>query len=71
MVSSLIGKTLITLAYTVVYLYGSEIFPTEVRNTGLATAAVSECVGGMVAPAIGGPLVCNALISFVYRNSFH
>jgi MFS family permease len=54
---SLLGKAFITLAYSVVYVYGSEIFPTEVRNVGIGTASMFECVGGIVAPIIGGYMV--------------
>jgi len=57
MLLSLLGKTLITLAYAVVYLHGSEIFPTEVRNVGLGVASTIEGIGAMVAPPIGGPMV--------------
>jgi len=53
----LTGKAFITMAYNIAYLYGSEIFPTEVRNVGIGVAAVMEDVGGFVAPLIAGPLV--------------
>ena len=57
MLLSLLGKILITFAYAVVYLHGSEIFPTEVRNVGLGAASTIEGIGAMVAPPIGGPMV--------------
>ena len=53
----LTGKAFITMAYNIAYLYGSEIFPTEVRNVGIGVAAVMEDVGCFVAPLIAGPLV--------------
>ena len=57
MTMSLLGKAFITLAYSVVYVYGSEIFPTEVRNIGVGASSMFECIGGLVAPTIGGILV--------------
>ena len=53
----LAGKAFITLAYNIAYLYGSEIFPTEVRSVGIGVAAVMEDVGAFVAPLVAGPLV--------------
>jgi len=53
----LTGKAFITMAYNIAYLYGSEIFPTEVRSVGIGVAAVMEDVGAFVAPLIAGPLV--------------
>ena len=58
MVMSLLGKGFMTLAYSVVYVYGSEIFPTEVRNVGMGWASMFECFGGIVAPLVAGPMVC-------------
>jgi len=54
---SLIGKGLITVAFDVVYVYGSEIFPTEVRMIGLGTASMFARVASMGASFVGGPLV--------------
>jgi len=56
-VALLTGKAFITMAYNVAYLYGSEIFPTEVRNVGIGVASVMQDIGGVVAPLITGPLV--------------
>jgi len=53
----LVSKAFITMAYNIAYLYGSEIFPTEVRNVGIGVAAVMEDVGAFVAPLVAGPLV--------------
>ena len=57
LVTLLTGKAFITMAYNIAYLYGSEIFPTQVRNVGIGVAAVMEDVGAFVAPLIAGPLV--------------
>jgi len=74
----LTGKAFITMAYNIAYLYGSEIFPTEVRNIGIGVAAVMEDIGAFVAPLVAGPLVLvlsilivMTIISFCYKDSFY
>jgi len=51
------GKAFISFAYSVVYVYASEIFPTEIRNIGVGTAAMCGRVSSMAASYVGGPLV--------------
>ena len=57
MTMSLLGKAFITLAYSVVYVYGLEIFPTEVRNVGVGASCTFEGLGAIAAPTIAGILV--------------
>jgi len=57
-VFSLLGKSLICIAYSVVYVFGNEIFPTEVRNVGVGTAIMGSHVTSMTAAYVGGPMVC-------------
>ena len=54
---ALIGKAGATAAFVAVYLYSSELFPTELRNIGLGTASMCARVSGMAAPYVGGPMV--------------
>jgi len=56
-VFAMFGKAFISLGYSVVYVYASEIFPTEVRNVGVGTAAMCGRVSSMAASYAGGPLV--------------
>lgn len=51
------GKTAITIAYSLVYIYATELFPTESRNVGIATASMSARIGSVLAPHMGTPLV--------------
>ena len=54
---AMFGKAFISFAYSVVYVYASEIYPTEVRNIGVGTAAMCGRVSSTVASYAGGPLV--------------
>jgi len=56
-VFSMLGKSLICIAYSVVYVFGNEIFPTEVRNVGVGTAIMCSHVTSMTAAYVGGPMV--------------
>ena len=56
-VFSILGKSLICIAYSVVYVFGNEIFPTEVRNIGVGTAIMGSHVTSMTAAYVGGPMV--------------
>ena len=56
-VFSMLGKSLICIAYSVVYVFGNEIFPTEVRNVGVGTAIMGSHVTSMTAAYVGGPMV--------------
>jgi OCT family organic cation transporter-like MFS transporter 4/5 len=46
----MIGKFGITTCFGAVFLYGGEIYPTNVRNVGIGMASVAARIGGMLAP---------------------
>ncbi|RUS91567.1 hypothetical protein EGW08_000682 [Elysia chlorotica] len=48
----MLGKFAITGAYTTVYLYAAEIFPTSIRNHGLGVSSFFENFGSIAAPFI-------------------
>lgn len=49
-VAAMAGKMLVTAAFQIIYLYSSELFPTEVRVSGVeGTSAVGQ-VGSVIAP---------------------
>ncbi|XP_047482516.1 organic cation transporter protein-like [Penaeus chinensis] len=50
MVFTMVGKMAITAAYQIIYLYASEVFPTEVRQRGMGTATMVAKVGSVAAP---------------------
>lgn len=49
---AMIGKGLITSSFSVIYVYGSELLPTVVRNAGLGVASVANRFGGIASPFI-------------------
>jgi len=60
---SIIGKAVICIAFSVVYVYASEMFPTEVRSVAMATGNLFARSSSMAASFVGGPLV--GTISYV------
>jgi len=54
---SFVGRAFVTVGFSAIYVFASEVFPTEVRNAALAFAAVFAQISGMVSPYVGGPLV--------------
>ena len=68
-VLSILGKALVCIAFSVVYVHSSELFPTEVRNVGLGTASMCARISSLTASYVGGPLVhtCTSVsVNFVY-----
>ena len=49
---SLLGKAGSSSAFSTVFLYSAEFFPTTVRNSALGVANFSARLGGMIAPYI-------------------
>ena len=54
---NIVGRSFVVMAYSVIYIHGSEIFPTEVRNVALGIAQMFSAFGAVAAPYIGEPLV--------------
>nr|XP_018905230.1 PREDICTED: solute carrier family 22 member 4-like isoform X1 [Bemisia tabaci]XP_018905231.1 PREDICTED: solute carrier family 22 member 4-like isoform X2 [Bemisia tabaci] len=46
----MIGKLVITMSFTVIYVFTIEMFPTELRNSLLGTCSMLGRVGSMIAP---------------------
>lgn len=50
---TLFGKSCITFSFGVVYLYSAELFPTEIRTTGIGCCSTVGRLGAIVAPWVG------------------
>jgi uncharacterized membrane protein len=46
----LAGKFAITIAFTVVYVFTAELFPTELRHSMLGTCSMVGRIGSIIAP---------------------
>ncbi|XP_077977745.1 organic cation transporter protein-like [Glandiceps talaboti] len=49
---ALVAKMCIAAVFTIVYVYGAEIFPTVVRNAGLGVSSMSARVGSIISPYV-------------------
>ncbi|XP_033105734.1 organic cation transporter protein-like [Anneissia japonica] len=50
--SAFIGKLSITLTYTIVWIFSSEIFPTVIRTIGIGECSMMARIGGICAPYV-------------------
>lgn len=48
----LLGKFAVTMSYTSIYLYTTELFPTCLRHTFISTCSIFGRIGAMVAPQV-------------------
>ena len=49
---ALSGKFFINSSFGIIYVYGSELLPTVVRNSGLGVACVANRIGGILCPGV-------------------
>lgn len=54
---AMVGKMAISGSFMMIFVYQTEIFPTEVRTQGQAVTLVAEQLGGTTAPYIASYLV--------------
>lgn len=46
----MMGKFALTITYTIVYMYTTELYPTVLRNTALGVCSMAARIGGIIAP---------------------
>ena len=54
---AMVGKLGSTMGFNGLYIYTSEIFPTEVRAAGLGASSMCARIAGLIGPYVGGLLV--------------
>ncbi len=52
MLMAMVGKMAITMSFALVYVHTTEIYPTVMRNSGLATSSCVARIGSALAPYI-------------------
>ena len=52
-----VGRIFISGAFNMIYMYTSELFPTDVRNSVVGSASSMGRISGLIAAFVGGPLV--------------
>ena len=65
---ALIGKFFGAAAFTMVYVWGAELFPTDIRSNGLAVSSVTARVGGIIAPQL--PVIFSDANSYIFLTCF-
>jgi len=63
---AMLGKGLISVTFCCIYVFTSEIFPTEVRNVGVGAAVMFGGISNMAAAYFGGPLVCLSIFAVTF-----
>jgi len=66
----MLGRGLISVSFCCIYVFTSEIFPTEVRNVGVGAAVMFGGISNMAAAYFGGPLVSVSIrhiVKFLYK----
>ena len=54
---AILGKSFSCMAFAVIYVHTSEMFPTEARNLVVGTSKTSCRLSSMASSYVGGPLV--------------
>ena len=70
MILSLTGKFAVSTAFALLYVYTSELFPTEVRNKGLGVTSVAARIAGILAPFVASLVSVNTMTLNVYPKIF-
>jgi MFS family permease len=47
-----VGKFMLCITFSGVFLYASEVFPTAIRTQGMGVSSVSARLGGILAPLV-------------------
>jgi len=65
---ALMGKLCGAASFTMVYIWAAELFPTDIRSSGLACASVTARVGGIIVPQF--PILLSDTGSYAFFTFF-
>ncbi|XP_067838663.1 organic cation/carnitine transporter 2-like [Heptranchias perlo] len=65
----MIGKSGATAAYTIIYIFSAELYPTVVRNMGLGACSMASRVGCIISPYFTYFVAYNNILAFILMGS--
>ncbi|KAL2077661.1 hypothetical protein ACEWY4_027165 [Coilia grayii] len=66
---AMIGKLVVTGAFSFVYVYSTELFPTVVRNMGLGVTSMASRIGSTVSPYIAYIGTYNKVLPYILMGT--
>ncbi|XP_062905493.1 organic cation/carnitine transporter 2-like isoform X3 [Mobula hypostoma] len=66
----MIGKSGVTAAFTIVYIYSSELYPTVVRNMGVGVCSIASRISNIFSPYISYMVIHSGVLPFILMGSF-
>ncbi|XP_007905064.1 solute carrier family 22 member 5 isoform X3 [Callorhinchus milii] len=65
----MIGKSGVTAAFTIIYIYSAELYPTVVRNMGLGACSMASRIGSMIAPYFAYLVMYDEVLPFMLMGT--
>ncbi|XP_067885470.1 solute carrier family 22 member 4-like isoform X4 [Heterodontus francisci] len=66
----MIGKSGITIAFAIIYVFSAELYPTVVRNMGIGMCSMSSRLGSIISPYFVYLGAYNRMLTFLLIGSF-
>ncbi|XP_072904187.1 organic cation/carnitine transporter 2-like isoform X1 [Hemitrygon akajei] len=66
----MIGKSGVTAAFTIIYIYSSELYPTVVRNMGVGACSIASRISNIISPYFGYMVAHSGVLLFILMGSF-
>ena len=60
---NIVLKLLVSASYAIIYIYANELFPTNVRNTGMGACSMIARIGAII-----GTFCNDSLVSFYFKS---
>uniref|UniRef100_UPI00398EA0FE organic cation/carnitine transporter 2-like n=1 Tax=Pristiophorus japonicus TaxID=55135 RepID=UPI00398EA0FE len=65
----MIGKSGATAAYTIIYIFSSELYPTVVRNMGLGACSMASRIGSIISPYFAFLVAYSDILAFILMGT--